>query len=46
MLIYFCQRGPFAGYWRRVPLQNARLSVGTLITGMMARGHMVRFIPQ
>lgn len=35
-LFYFAQRGPFAGYWRRVPLHSK----------LTARGHFVRAIPK
>lgn len=42
-LLYFCQRGAFAGYWRSVPYSyrhNLRLHAA-----LIARGHIIISIP-
>lgn len=41
VLIYFVQRGRFAGYWRRVPMQWL---AEDLHAGLRKRGHIVRFV--
>jgi hypothetical protein len=38
MIVYFVQRGRWAGYWRRVPLQCRVVNLRARLT---ARGHMV-----
>jgi hypothetical protein len=45
-LIYFAQRGQWAGYWRKVPLQNRikKLSLDTLHEGLRKRGHILEWL--